>query len=131
MRTERADLLGEDYRAFARRRAAPLHRTAYLLCGDWHVANDLVQETFAKTFVHWQRVRWPDNPDAYVHRILINEANQYWRRHRKVVPFVAGEHDPVVPDLSDEVVGRADLLRALLALPPGNGPPSSCGTWLA
>jgi hypothetical protein len=41
MTTERADPLGEDYRTFVQRRAAPLHRTAYLLCGDWHVADDL------------------------------------------------------------------------------------------
>jgi RNA polymerase sigma-70 factor (sigma-E family) len=118
MTTERADPLGEEYRAFVQRRAAPLHRTAYLLCGDWHVANDLVQETFAKTFRHWRRVRLAENPDAYVHRILINEANQHWRRHRKVIAFVAGEHDPAVPDLSDGVVDRADLLRALLSLSP-------------
>jgi RNA polymerase sigma-70 factor (sigma-E family) len=118
MRTVRADPFGEEYRAFVQRRAAPLHRTAYLLCGDWHVADDLVQETLAKAFRHWWRVRRADNPDAYVHRIVINEASQYWRRHHKVVSFVAGEHDPVIPDLSDGVVGRADLLRALLSLPP-------------
>jgi RNA polymerase sigma-70 factor (sigma-E family) len=117
MRTETADLIGEDYQAFVRRRAAPLHRTAYLLCGDWHLADDLVQETLAKTFRHWRRVQRAANPDAYVHRILINEANQHWRRHRKVVPLVADDHDPTVPDLSDGVVDRADLLRALLALP--------------
>jgi hypothetical protein len=34
MRTETADPPGEDYPAFVERRAAPLHRTAYLLCGD-------------------------------------------------------------------------------------------------
>jgi RNA polymerase sigma-70 factor (sigma-E family) len=118
MTTERADPLGEDYRSFVQRRAAPLHRTAYLLCGDWHVANDLVQETLAKAFRHWRRVRRADNPDAYVHRMLINEANQHWRRHRKVVPFVAGVHDPSIPDVSEQIVERSALLRALLALPP-------------
>jgi RNA polymerase sigma-70 factor (sigma-E family) len=117
MSTETVSLLGEDYQAFVQRRAAPLHRTAYLLCGDWHLADDLVQETLAKTFRHWRRVQRADNPDAYVHRILINEANSYWRRHRKVVPLVAGEHDPALPDLSDGVVDRADLLQALLSLP--------------
>jgi hypothetical protein len=32
----------EEFREFARSRAAPLHRSAYLLCGDWHLAHDLV-----------------------------------------------------------------------------------------
>ena len=55
-------------------RAAPLHRMAYLLCGDWHLADDLVQETLAKSFRHWHRVQRAENPDAYVRRMLINEA---------------------------------------------------------
>jgi DNA-directed RNA polymerase specialized sigma24 family protein len=42
----------EEYREFVGSRAASLHRTAYLLCGDWHLANDLVQETFVQTFRH-------------------------------------------------------------------------------
>jgi len=37
---------------FVKSRAAPLHRMAYLLCGDWHLADDLVQETLAKSFRH-------------------------------------------------------------------------------
>ena len=118
MRTETADPPGEDYPAFVERRAAPLHRTAYLLCGDWHLANDLVQETLAKTLRHWSRVQRAEHPDAYVHRILINETHQHWRRHRRLVPLVADQHDPALPDHSDGVVERTDLLRALLALPP-------------
>jgi hypothetical protein len=34
----------EEYREFVGSRAASLHRTAYLLCGDWHLADDLVQD---------------------------------------------------------------------------------------
>jgi DNA-directed RNA polymerase specialized sigma24 family protein len=45
----------EEYREFVTRRAAALHRTAYLLCGDWHLADDLVQEALAKAFRHWRR----------------------------------------------------------------------------
>jgi DNA-directed RNA polymerase specialized sigma24 family protein len=58
---------------FVKSRAAPLHRMAYLLCGDWHLADDLVQETLAKSFRHWHRVQRAENPDAYVRRMLINE----------------------------------------------------------
>jgi DNA-directed RNA polymerase specialized sigma24 family protein len=45
----------EEYREFVASRAASLHRTAYLLCGDWHLADDLVQEAFVHAFRHWNR----------------------------------------------------------------------------
>ena len=101
----------EEFRAFVISRAASLHRTAYLLCGDWHLADDLVQEALAKAFRHWKRVQRADSPDAYVRRILINEANRRWRARRDLV-LRAEEADPdrVTSDLADEVVDRAELL---------------------
>jgi RNA polymerase sigma-70 factor (sigma-E family) len=107
-----------EYREFIGSRAASLHRTAYLLCGDWHLADDLVQETFVQTFRHWRRVRRADNQNAYVTRILINEYNRHWQRYRGLpVPADTDAVEVAVPDVSDEVVNRADLLRALLTLP--------------
>ena len=108
----------DEYREFVQSRATPLHKTAYLLCGDWHLANDLVQEALAKTYRHWRRVQRADSPDAYVKRILINETNRYWRRHRNVAPptDIAAE-ESATPDLSDKVVDRDELLHALLSLP--------------
>ena len=108
----------EGYREFAGTRAASLHRTAYLLCGDWHLADDLVQETFVQTFRHWRRVQRADNQNAYVKRILINEFNRHWQRYGGL-PVRADNDRPdlAIPDISDEVVNRADLLRALLTLP--------------
>lgn len=107
-----------EFGEFVQGRARTLHRTAYLLCGDWHLANDLVQEALAKTFRHWRKVQRADNPDAYVKRILINEANRYLRRHRNAAPptEVAAQDTPV-PDASNEVVDRDLLLQALLSLP--------------
>jgi RNA polymerase sigma-70 factor (sigma-E family) len=107
----------EEYRAFVTSRAAALHRTANQLCGDRHLASDLVQEALAKAFRHWRRVRRADSPDAYVRRILINEANRHWRRHRGVPPPVDVDDEPATHDFADEIVDRAALLRALLSLP--------------
>jgi RNA polymerase sigma-70 factor (sigma-E family) len=108
----------DEYREFVDSRAASLHRTAYLLCGDWHLADDLVQETFVQTFRHWRRVERADNQNAYVKRILINEFNRHWQRYGALPVQADGDHPEVaVPDASDEVVNRADLLRALLTLP--------------
>lgn len=108
----------EEYREFVGSRAASLHRTAYLLCGDWHLANDLVQETFVHTLRYWRRVQRAGNQNAYVTRILINEFKRHWRRYGQL-PVRADIDRPeaAIPDVSDEVVNRADLLRALLTLP--------------
>jgi DNA-directed RNA polymerase specialized sigma24 family protein len=62
-----------------RNRASLLHQSAYLLCGDWHLANDLAQDTLVKAYQHWPRVRQADSPDAYVRRILLNEVRGRWR----------------------------------------------------
>ena len=107
----------QEYREFAGSRAASLHRTAYLLCGDWHLADDLVQETFVQTFRHWRRVQRADNQNAYVKRILINEFNRHWQRYGGLPVADNDRLQVAVPDISDEVVSRADLLRALLTLP--------------
>jgi RNA polymerase sigma-70 factor (sigma-E family) len=107
-----------EFGEFVEGRATALHRTAYLLCGDWHLANDLVQEALAKTFRHWRKVQRADNPDAYVKRILVNEANRYLRRHRNAAPPTEmAARDTPIPDASNEVVERDLLLQALLSLP--------------
>jgi RNA polymerase sigma-70 factor (sigma-E family) len=108
----------EEYLDFVGSRAASLHRTAYLLCGDWHLANDLVQETFVQAFRHWRRVQRADNQNAYVRRILVNEFNGHWRRYSGLPVRADPDRSEVaVPDVSEQVVNRADLLRALLTLP--------------
>jgi RNA polymerase sigma-70 factor (sigma-E family) len=108
----------DEYREFVQSRAAPLHRTAYLLCGDWHLADDLVQETLAKAFRHWRKIQRADSPDAYVQRILINEANRHWRRRRNTAPPTdLSPQATAVPDPSNRVVDRDVLLHALLSLP--------------
>jgi len=109
----------DEFREFMRDRASPLHQTAYLLCGDWHLAHDLVQDTLVKAYQHWSRIRQADNPDAYVRRILLNEVRGRWRRRERTVPvarFPAGRQ-PVAPDAADEIARRAGLRQALLALP--------------
>ena len=43
----------EEFREFMQNRASLLHQSAYLLCGDWHLAHDLVQDTLVKAYQHW------------------------------------------------------------------------------
>lgn len=114
-----ADERDVAFREFARQRNAPLHRSAYLLCGDWHLAEDLVQETLAKAYAAWRRVRDADNPDAYVQRILVNEARRHWRRKDAPVARAGTVTDQAAPDWSDDLVRRTELFEALLRLPAG------------
>ncbi|MFG3703137.1 sigma factor [Micromonospora sp. NPDC047670] len=46
----------ESYREYVGARLEPLRRTAYLLCGDWHTADDLVSTALVKLLRHWRRV---------------------------------------------------------------------------
>lgn len=69
-------------------RRAHLYRTAYLLCGDPHRAEDIVQLALTKLYVAWPRVSRLDSVDAYVRRIVVNahidETRRPWRRERPV-----------------------------------------------
>nr|BFF19664.1 hypothetical protein GCM10025730_31850 [Promicromonospora thailandica] len=96
-----------------------LHRTAYLLTGDPHQAEELVQATFERTYRAWARARTGE-PRAYARRILMNLRIDGWRKDRRsgvtddgVVPLTP------VPDHAEGVAVRDELGRALRALPPG------------
>jgi RNA polymerase sigma-70 factor (sigma-E family) len=106
--------MNQDFREFARSRAGPLRRSSYLLCGDWHLADDLVQETLVKVYRHWDRVRYADDPDAYVRRILVNEVTRHWRRHRHTALLA----EPYAEQSTsfDEAGGVTDRLTLLAAL---------------
>jgi RNA polymerase sigma-70 factor (sigma-E family) len=107
----------QDFRVFVQEFAASLHRTAYLLCGDWHQADDLVQEALAKAYSHWHKVQRADSPSAYVRRILINESRRTWRRNRHSADQTrAYPADLAEADMSDGVVNRAELVEALQSL---------------
>jgi DNA-directed RNA polymerase specialized sigma24 family protein len=60
-----------EYAEYVEARLPWLRRTAYLLCQDWHGADDLVQVTVARLFTHWPRAARMDNVDAYVRTILV------------------------------------------------------------
>lgn len=71
----------EAFDAYVRERWVPLLRTATLLTGDRHAAEDLVQETLVRAAQHWARVD-PATADAYVRRILYTRSLDAWRWRR-------------------------------------------------
>ena len=68
------------FAAYVAARQCSLLRTAVLLTGDQHAAEDLVQSALARLYLSWDRVRRRDALDAYVRRIMVNENNSLWRR---------------------------------------------------
>ncbi|MDG4803836.1 sigma factor [Micromonospora sp. WMMD980] len=76
----------DEYRQFVSARLEPLRVTAFLLCRDWHTADDLVAITVGKLYRHWRRVRRVEHVDAYVRGMLTNawldERRRPWRRER-------------------------------------------------
>lgn len=69
-----------EFSAYMQARQPSLLRTAYLLTGDRHTAEDLVQTALAKLYLSWNKVHTRESIDGYVRRILVNENNSLWRR---------------------------------------------------
>ncbi len=70
----------EEFAAYMHARQPSLLRTAYLLTGDRHSAEDLTQTALAKLYLSWDKVQRRELVDGYVRRILVNEHNSLWRR---------------------------------------------------
>ncbi|NYG54820.1 SigE family RNA polymerase sigma factor [Nocardioides perillae] len=84
----------EEFEQWVRARSGGLARTALLLTGDVHRAEDLVQETLARVAQHWPRLVRRGEPDAYARRVLHHAAVDGWRRRRvrpQEAPPVTGE----------------------------------------
>ena len=58
-----------EYTEYVAARLSSLRRLAAVLCGDWQRADDLVQATLTKLYVHWGRVRAATHPDAYARAV--------------------------------------------------------------
>lgn len=110
--------VSESFDDYVRTRGARLVRAAYLLTGDRHVAEDIVQNALASMIVSWRRLRDVSNLDAYAYRSVVN-AGRRWRRRRWTgeIPF-AHVPAPVVDQDPDRFDGRSDVVAALRDLPP-------------
>lgn len=92
--------------AFVHARSRALSRTAYLLTGDAHLAEDLVQTALFKAARAWHRIQ--GDPEPYVRRILYTQNVSWWRGRRLTERPLEGT-DGAAP------VGDADLRLSLEA----------------
>lgn len=103
-----------EFTAWVERTAASLRGTAYLMCGDWHAADDVVQDTLVRVYERWRSIR-PEAATSYARRVIttatIDRARRPWRRE-------------VSSDVLPERVAAAedetpyDVVGALAQLPP-------------
>jgi RNA polymerase sigma-70 factor (sigma-E family) len=77
---DRAQVRDAEFEAYMQARQPSLLRTAYLLTGNRHNAEDLVQTSLAKLYLAWDKVQDRGSVDGYVRRIMVNENNSLWRR---------------------------------------------------
>lgn len=110
--------LDSEFVAFVRRRGDHHLRTAVLLTGDWHAAEDLVQAALVKLYRVWSKLDTTDDPDAYLRKILVNTQRSWWRAlWRRELP-VEGLPDRADPVDGGERYAVAEVVRqALAALP--------------
>jgi RNA polymerase sigma-70 factor (sigma-E family) len=99
-------------------RSGAFRATAYLLCGDWHRAEDIVQTTFVKLYRAWHRIAAHDTLDAYTRRILVRTYLDENRRGFFFREKPTADHADVSAPPGGSTEDRLVLLRALGEVPP-------------
>jgi RNA polymerase sigma-70 factor (sigma-E family) len=107
-----------EFRSFAASRMRDLRRTAYLLCGDWHHADDATQAVLTKLYTNWNKIQELERVDAYVHTMLVRATFErrrkfWWRRE------ISSAQPPETTTTDDaQVDERMVLVDALAKMPP-------------
>jgi len=111
------DAQPEGFAQFVEGRQRALQRTAWLLTGDWALAEDLVQTALVRSWPRWERIRRRDDPEIYVRRAMVNSWAS-WRRRRwwgeqasETLP-----DSPAAGDLAAEATVRVTVQSALRSL---------------
>jgi RNA polymerase sigma-70 factor (sigma-E family) len=108
-----------DFSEYVAARGPALERFAYVLTGDAHRAQDLVQTALLKAYRRWRWVARSEHPDAYVRRIVTTAHVDWWRRRSSTEQPVGELPDrPGGADPGDRVADRDELRRALATLTP-------------
>jgi RNA polymerase sigma-70 factor (sigma-E family) len=109
-----------DFEEYVAQRGRALERYAYVLTGDAHRSQDLVQTALVTAYRRWGRIVRTDNPEVYV-RQIVTTAYLDWRRRRSnaesptaELPDTGSQRD----DPGERVVVRDQVRRAFAALTP-------------
>jgi len=109
-----------DYTEYVSARLPALRRVAYLLCGDEHRADDVVQVAITRLYTSWRRARDADDLDAYARAVVVhtflNEQRRSWARIRLVGR--ADDLPPAPAAAGPDLETREQLRIALTRVPP-------------
>ncbi|MCH7231042.1 SigE family RNA polymerase sigma factor [Glycomyces sp. L485] len=108
--------LEAEFREYVEARRGALLRTAYLMCGDWHTAEDAVQTSLIKLYGRWSKTR-QETADAYTRRIIANSLIDMSRRgwFRRERSYAVPPDGPAGPSTPDD---RLTAVSILAKLPP-------------
>jgi RNA polymerase sigma-70 factor (sigma-E family) len=108
-----------EFTEFAAITIRRLRRTAYLMCGDWHRAEDAAQDALVKVYRRWNRIDRAGGLNGYAHRCVVtavlDQSRKPWRRERL---SDADEQVAPLPDTVGSVDDRMLVVQALGTLPP-------------
>ncbi|UGQ14056.1 RNA polymerase sigma factor [Yinghuangia sp. ASG 101] len=105
------------FNEFVTARGAALRRTAYLLCGDWHDAEDLVQTALTKAYAKWHKLRNPDAMHGFVRQVLVRSfVDSVRKRSSRETP--SGTLPDTLRGASEDPDTRVVLLAALARVSP-------------
>ncbi|MEU0572168.1 SigE family RNA polymerase sigma factor [Nonomuraea sp. NPDC005983] len=108
----------DSFREFMAAHQQSLMRTAYLLAGDAHLAEDLLQSVLVKMLGRWAKLAHVASPQAYARKALVNQYIS-WRRRRVRTAELPSAEPPERPYSSEaSTIARLTMQKALAQLPP-------------
>jgi RNA polymerase sigma-70 factor (sigma-E family) len=113
-----------EFTEYLHARTPWLRRIAYLLCHDWHRADDLTQDALLKLYVHWDRARKAEHFDGYVRSVLVNtflneQQTTWWKRISLSGSATSREtEEDIAQVLAGDIDASLDLIEALAGVPP-------------
>jgi RNA polymerase sigma-70 factor (sigma-E family) len=108
----------EGFAEFVASRERALQRSAWLLTGDWALAQDLVQTALVRSWPRWERIRRRDNPETCVRKVMVNTWLTWTRRRwRGEQAFATVPEEAAPGDHATETAVRVAVAQALATLP--------------
>jgi RNA polymerase sigma-70 factor (sigma-E family) len=106
-----------EFAEFVDGRFTALQRFGYLLTGEWHLAEDLVQTSLTKVWFHRNSLRSSNALESYTRTVMVNTSTQWWRRKWRGETPTEQLPEPHAREQYGAVDDRDLLLRALAELP--------------
>lgn len=112
-----------DFTAYVEAQIPSLRRVAFLLCQDWHRADDLTQTALTRLYVHWRRASQAENRDAYLRAILLDvylaeQRTAWWKRTDPQPEAAMDYEEPASRAAPQDLDALLDLRAAMKDLAP-------------